>query len=83
MSPFGGSATGSVWQKIDPTMFLRSSDATPVQAAFRVAFALPEAEAVAVGSDDAEHLRELCGGLRREIDTNVLRAYRRLLRQSA
>ncbi|MEU9078998.1 aldo/keto reductase [Kitasatospora sp. NPDC048538] len=82
MSPFGGSATDPVWQKIDPTMFLRSSDATPVQAAFRVAFALPGAEAVAVGSDDAEHLRELCGGLGHEIDTDVLQTYRQLLRQS-
>ncbi|MFB7473728.1 aldo/keto reductase [Kitasatospora sp. NPDC056184] len=83
MSPFGGSATDPVWQKIDPRVFLRSSDATPVQAAFRVAFALPEVEAVAVGTDDAEHLRELCGGLEHEIDTHALQAYRQLLRQSA
>lgn len=83
MSPFGGSTTDPVWQKIDPRLFLRSPDATPLQAAFRVAFALPGVEAMAVGTDHAEHLRELCGGLEHEIDADVLRAYRQLLRQSA
>ncbi|MFE0464081.1 aldo/keto reductase [Kitasatospora sp. NPDC058965] len=83
MSPFGGSVTDPVWQKFDPRMFLRTSDATPIQAAFRVAFELPGVEAVAVGTDDTEHLRELCGGLEHEIDADVLRAYWQLLRQSA
>ncbi|MFE2107783.1 aldo/keto reductase [Kitasatospora sp. NPDC059463] len=83
MSPFGGSAADPVWQKVNPRVFLRSPDATPVQAAFRVAFALPKVEAVAVGTDDADHLRELCDGLEHEIDTDVVRAYRKLLRRSA
>lgn len=83
MSPFGGSATEPVWARVDPRMFLRVPAATAVQAAFRVAFALPEVEAVAVGTDDPEHLRELLGGLEYEIDTEVIRSYRELLRQSA
>ncbi|MEU1507467.1 aldo/keto reductase [Kitasatospora sp. NPDC005748] len=82
MSPFGGSTTAPVWQKVDPRMFLRSPVATPVQAAFRVAFALPAVDAVAVSTDDAEHLRELLGGLGQEIDTEVVQAYRQLLCQS-
>ncbi|MFJ4190416.1 hypothetical protein [Kitasatospora sp. NPDC089509] len=48
-----------------------------------VAFALPAVEAVAVGTDATEHLRELLGGLAYEIDTEVLRSYRQLLRQYA
>nr|WP_033331399.1 aldo/keto reductase [Streptomyces novaecaesareae] len=83
MSPFGGSTTAPVWARIDPRVFLRVPAATAVQAAFRVAFALPGVEAVAVGTDEAEHLRELLGGLAYEIDTEVLRSYRQLLRQSA
>ncbi|MER8099916.1 aldo/keto reductase [Kitasatospora sp. NPDC094016] len=85
MSPFGGSATASVWSRVDPRVFLQVPQVpavTAVQAAFRVAFALPEVEAVAVGTDDAEHLRELLGGLAYEIDTEVVRSYRQLLSQS-
>ncbi|MFJ2113072.1 MULTISPECIES: aldo/keto reductase [unclassified Streptomyces] len=84
MSPFGGSTTAPVWAKVDPRMFLRSpAAATPVQAAFRVAFALPAVDAVAVSTDNAEHLRELLGGLGHEIDAEVVQAYRQLLRQSS
>ncbi|TWG00764.1 aryl-alcohol dehydrogenase-like predicted oxidoreductase [Kitasatospora viridis] len=82
MSPFGGSTTDPVWGRVDARMFLAAPDATLVQAAFRVAFALPDVTAVAVGTDDAEHLRELCGGLDHDLDTDVLRAYRLLLSQS-
>ncbi|MER7849696.1 hypothetical protein ABTZ03_37825 [Kitasatospora sp. NPDC096077] len=46
-----------------------------------VEFALPAVEAV--GTDDTEHLWELLGGLAYEIDTEVLRSYRQLLRQYA
>jgi hypothetical protein len=83
MSPFGGSTTAPIWARVDPRTFLRVPAATAVQAAFRVAFTLPRVEAVAVGTDDAGHLRELLGGLAYEIDTEVLRSYRQLLRQSA
>ncbi|MFJ4680911.1 aldo/keto reductase [Kitasatospora sp. NPDC088783] len=83
MSPFGGSTTAHMWEKIDPRVFLRAPDATPIQAALRVAFALPKVAAVAVGTDDAEHLRELVGATTYEINTDVVREYRRLLRQAA
>ncbi|QIY58893.1 hypothetical protein HEP86_36000 [Streptomyces sp. RPA4-5] len=46
-------------------MFLRPEHrgASRVQAAFRAAYLLPPASSVAVGSDDAEHLRELVDAL--------------------
>ncbi|MEU4118360.1 aldo/keto reductase [Kitasatospora sp. NPDC028055] len=83
MSPFGGSTTAPIWARVDPRTFLRVPAATAVQAAFRVAFVLPRVDAVAVGTDDVVHLRELLGGLAYEIDTEVLRSYRQLLCQSA
>ena len=81
MSPFGGSTAAPVWEKINPRVFLQASDATPVQAALRVAFALPKVAAVAVGTDDTDHLRELVGATAHEIDTDAVWEYRHLLRQ--
>lgn len=36
--------------------------------------------AVAVGTDNAEHLRELIGALAYQVDEQVIQAYRQLLR---
>ncbi|MCC9312463.1 aldo/keto reductase [Kitasatospora sp. RB6PN24] len=83
MSPFGGSPIAPVWEKVDARVFLRAADATPVQAALRVAFALPKVAAVAVGTDDTGHLRELVGATAYEINADVVREYRHLLRQAA
>ncbi|MFI9210186.1 aldo/keto reductase [Streptomyces sp. NPDC053253] len=80
MSPFGGSTTEAVWGKFDPRIFLRDSPpATRVQAAFRSAYGLPRADAVAVGTDNVDHLRELVGALAYEVDDQVVREYRQLL----
>ncbi|MEW1632645.1 hypothetical protein AB0469_01045 [Streptomyces sp. NPDC093801] len=80
MSPFGGSAADVVWGKFDPRIFLRNSpSATRVQAAFRSAYGLPSVDAVAVGTDNADHLRELAGALAYEVDDQVVREYRQLL----
>lgn len=80
MSPFGGSTTQAVWGKFDPRIFLRNSlSATRVQAAFRSAFGLPRVDAVAVGTDNVDHLRELVGALAYEVDDQVIREYRQLL----
>ncbi|OII60324.1 hypothetical protein BJP40_00605 [Streptomyces sp. CC53] len=84
MSPFGGSTSEPVWEKFDPAMFLRrTSPASRVQATFRAAFALPVVEAVAVGTDNRKHLRELVDSLELEVDDQVVREYRQLLRQAA
>ncbi|WP_326766144.1 aldo/keto reductase [Streptomyces sp. NBC_01591] len=81
MSPFGGSANEAVWGKFDPRIFLRDAlSATRVQAAFRSAYGLPRVDAVAVGTDNVEHLRELVGALAYEVDDQVVQEYRQLLR---
>ncbi|MEU0518495.1 aldo/keto reductase [Streptosporangium sp. NPDC006007] len=80
MSPFSGSTTEAVWGKFDPRIFLRHSPpATTVQAAFRSAYGLPRVDAVAVGTDNVNHLWELIGALAYEVDNQVVREYRQLL----
>jgi aryl-alcohol dehydrogenase-like predicted oxidoreductase len=51
-----------------------------VQAAFRAAYHLPPVATVAVGSDDAEHLRELVDALHLNANEATVRQYRKLLR---
>ncbi|SES38694.1 Predicted oxidoreductase [Streptomyces qinglanensis] len=84
MSPFGGGAADSVWERFDPGVFLREAErATVMQAAFRAACRLPEVDAVAVGTDNPVHLRELVGSLALEVDEEVVIRYRRLLQEAA
>ena len=52
-----------------------------VQATFRVAYSLPRVGSIAVGTDNPSHLRELVNALRYEANTDILSAYRRLLRE--
>ncbi len=81
MSPFGGSTTKAVWERFDPQVFLRNSPpSTRVQAAFRSAYGMPRVEAVAVGTDNVDHLRELVDALAYEVDDQVVQEYRHLLR---
>lgn len=56
-----------------------SPPATRVQAALRSAYALPRVDAVAVGTDNVDHLRELIGALAYEVDDQMVREYRQLL----
>lgn len=80
MSPFGGSTTEAVWGKFDPRIFLCGSPtATPVQAVYRSAFSLPPVDAVAVGTDNVDHLHELVSALAYEVDDQMVREYRLLL----
>ncbi|MHC3425670.1 aldo/keto reductase [Streptomyces sp. DT18] len=82
MSPFGGGMNDTVWARFDPRVFLRrGASATKAQAAFRSAFALPPTDAVAVGTDDTRHLRELLDAFAYETDERAVGEYRRLLRQ--
>ncbi|MFE3070817.1 aldo/keto reductase [Streptomyces sp. NPDC059247] len=81
MSPFGGSVAESVWGRFDPRLFLKPSRSpTKVQAAFRSAYRLPAVDAVAVGTNDVGHLRELIDAMAYDVDDQVIREYRRLLR---
>jgi len=82
MSPFGGSTREAVWDRIDPRVFLREGggELSRAQAAFRVAYCLPQVGTLAVGTDDVAHLRELIDALPSEIDQQAVRQYRGLLR---
>lgn len=81
MSPFGGGTAEPVWERFDSRIFLRDPQkGTPVQAAFRTAYRLPVVDAVAVGTDNLGHLRELTDSLGIEVDEETVSQYRRLLR---
>ncbi|WP_413800077.1 aldo/keto reductase [Streptomyces iranensis] len=82
MSPFGGSTAEPVWNTFDPRLFLcdPEQDCSAVQAAFRCAYHLPVVDAVAVGTDNLDHLRELTDSLGIGVDEVTVRRYRRLLR---
>lgn len=80
MSPFGGSTSEAVWGRFDPRIFLRDAlPATRVQATFRSAYSLPRVDAVAVGTDNVEHLRELVEALSYQVDDQVVQEYWQLL----
>ncbi|MFE6268799.1 aldo/keto reductase [Streptomyces goshikiensis] len=76
MSPFGG-GNEKVWEDFDPRPFLRPphDGLSRVQAAFRSAFHLPSAAAVAVGTDNPGHLAELVQALGAEVDTTAVSQY--------
>lgn len=83
MSPFGGSPTDPLWDKLDPRVFIQDphDGLSAVQATFRVAYSLPRVGSIAVGTDNPSHLRELIDALRYEANADNLSAYRRLLRE--
>ncbi|MEU9620514.1 MULTISPECIES: aldo/keto reductase [unclassified Streptomyces] len=80
MSPFGGGHR-KVWEEFDPRPFLRPphDGLSRVQAAFRTAFHLPSASAMAVGTDDPGHLAQLVQALGAEVDTAAVSQYLRAL----
>ncbi|MFD9376094.1 aldo/keto reductase [Streptomyces sp. NPDC059999] len=80
MSPFG-SGHKAMWEAFDPRPFLRPrhGDLSRMQAAFRTAFHLPTASAVAVGTDDPRHLAQLVQALGAEVDTSAVNQYLRTL----
>ncbi|RZD99322.1 hypothetical protein C0Q64_16090 [Streptomyces albidoflavus] len=81
MSPFGGSSRGPVWERFDPRVFLRDGGQyTRAQAAFRTAYRLPRVGSIAVGTGDPVHLDQLLAVLNAEVDEEVVRGYRTLLR---
>ncbi|WP_332757714.1 aldo/keto reductase [Streptomyces sp. MT206] len=80
MSPFGGGHR-KVWEDFDPRPFLRPphDGLSRVQAAFRTAFHLPSASAIAVGTDDPGHLAQLVRALGADVDTAAVSQYLRAL----
>jgi aryl-alcohol dehydrogenase-like predicted oxidoreductase len=83
MSPFGGTTADRIWRKVDPATFLdpasRHTAPTRVQSALAVAFAVPRASAVAVGTSDAVHLGQLCDAAKLRADPDTVGRYRALL----
>ncbi len=81
MSPFGGSTKAPVWDRIDPRVFVQDgAGLSRIQAAFRAAYHLPQADTMSVGTDEPAHLGELVGTLGSEVDEQAIRHYRDLLR---
>ncbi|MFI6414970.1 aldo/keto reductase [Streptomyces sp. NPDC050585] len=81
MSPFGGSTSASVWDRLDPHLFLQDGRRlSRVQAAFRVAYHLPSVGSIAVGTDEPTHLGELVGALTGRVEEQIIQEYRKLLR---
>ncbi len=80
MSPFGG-GNGKVWEDFDPRPFLRTphDGLSRAQAAFRTAFHLPSAAAVAVSTDNPGHLAQLVQALGAKVDTTAVSQYLRAL----
>jgi pyridoxine 4-dehydrogenase len=80
MSPFAGDAAHPVWQRINTGMFLPADQqAGRLPVVFRLAFELPPVAAVAVGSTNPRHLRELVAAAGLDIDAEQVARYRRLL----
>lgn len=85
MSPFGGDADDPLLDTIDTSLFLR----TPGEECTRVQGRVPNGllpapvDAVAVGTDNPSHPRELLDALRYETDGARIQRYRTLLRERA
>jgi len=84
MSPLGGQPTHPVWDEIDARQFLSTGqECSPIPAAFRVSYELPQVSRVAVGASTAEHLAELVAATSLDVDDNRIARYRLLLRAKA
>ncbi len=80
MSPFAGNAGDPTWRRISPGIFLRPGQQVgALPAAFRLAFELPRVTAVAVGSADPRHLRDLAAAVDLDVDAGQVARYRGLL----
>lgn len=80
MSPFGGGRDADVWEKFDPQVFLRDGQGSQHQSAFRTAFHLPAVDALVVGTDRPDHLRELTEALEFTVDGRAVEKYVELLK---
>ncbi len=83
MSPFAGNTSGPIWSKIEPARFLtpasRAKEPNRIQSAYAVAFAVPQVSAIAVGTQDSDHLGQLCDATELHADPDTVARYRALL----
>lgn len=81
MSPFAGSTRAPFWETVSLAPLLSTpGQCSPVEAAFRLAYELPQVGRVAVSVNDPSHLRELVEATRLSIDRDAVDRYRSLLR---
>jgi len=84
MSPFGGDTADPIWRTVNTRALVPAcGEHTALQAAFRVAYCLPEVSRVAVGTSRPDHLRDLADATALDVDQDAIRCYRQLLRASA
>ncbi|MGH3994032.1 MAG: hypothetical protein ACRDSN_16425 [Pseudonocardiaceae bacterium] len=77
----GGQATHPVWDVVDARQFLQEGqDCSPIPAAFRVAYELPQISRVAVSTSRSKHLAELVAATALDADDLRIARYRALLR---
>lgn len=82
MSPLGGDGNAEVWRHVDCRAFLTpEQDCSNLQAAFRLAFALPTVAQVAVSTNRSDHLQALVEAESLKVDADKLVRYRRMLRE--
>jgi pyridoxine 4-dehydrogenase len=80
MSPFAGTAADPIWRDVNARQFLQpGQDCTDHQAVFRTAFALPNVDRIAVGTNNTGHLHELAAATELHLNDEVLARYRELL----
>ncbi|WP_131769690.1 aldo/keto reductase [Candidatus Protofrankia californiensis] len=81
MSPFGGDTRLPFWDTLSVGSLLSMQGPyNPVEAAFRLAYELPNVERVSVSLNDPMHLAQLVEATRLSVDPVMLERYRKLLR---
>lgn len=84
MSPFGGNTTDEAWHTANLRAFLTpGQQCSNLQAAFRVAFELPQVARVTVGTSSLEHLRDLTAATELVVNDAAIGRYRELLSEAS
>nr|CEL14305.1 hypothetical protein [Kibdelosporangium sp. MJ126-NF4]CTQ88672.1 hypothetical protein [Kibdelosporangium sp. MJ126-NF4] len=79
MSPFGSEGQHAAWQSANLDVFVPGQRASVHQAAFRLAFELPPAARIAVGTSKSGHLADLVDASGLTVDPAMVRRYRSLI----
>ena len=82
MSPLGGDGHAEVWRPVDcRALLMPGQECSKLQAAFRLAFALPTVTQVAVSTNRSDHLQAMIEAKSLKIDADKLVRYRRMLQE--
>ena len=81
MSPFGGNASDPIWRTLKTRQFIADgADHSTLQAAFAVAYSLPDVGKVTVGTSNPRHLQDLVNARTLIVDEKAICQYRQLLK---